>query len=144
MAGAGRIPQATRSRKRDEVQRLQLSPDEVLRGPDLPDGWDWCERTRAWWQTWRRSAQAQTWGETDWDFLADTAVLHNQLWSEGRADVLPELRLRVAKFGATPEDRLRLRLSVEPKGLPMAPAKPARAATARRSRLLKAVDATAG
>jgi hypothetical protein len=33
------------------------------------------------------------------------------LWS-GNGSVAAELRLRVAKFGATPEDRLRLRMQI--------------------------------
>ena len=32
------------------------------------------------------------------------------LWGNADISVLPELRLRVAKFGATPEDRARLRM----------------------------------
>lgn len=42
----------------------------------------------------------------------DTALLHAELWS-GNGAVASELRLRVAKFGATPEDRARLRMSIE-------------------------------
>jgi hypothetical protein len=49
--------------------------------------------------------------DTDWDFLLDTALLHARYW-EGDEKVAAELRLRVAKFGATPEDRARLRMSV--------------------------------
>ena len=88
-----------------------MSSDAVLRGPELPDG-AWHSRTVAWWQTWRESAQAQMFTATDWDFLLDTALLHSNLWS-GKASVAGELRLRAAKFGATPEDRLRLKLQVD-------------------------------
>ena len=42
----------------------------------------------------------------------DTALLHAELWA-GNAACASELRLRVAKFGATPEDRARLRMSIE-------------------------------
>jgi hypothetical protein len=38
-------------------------------------------------------------------------MLHQEFWS-GSLSVAGELRLRVAKFGATPEDRMRLRLQV--------------------------------
>lgn len=86
--------------------------DDQLRGPELPDGLAWHDRTRAWWDTWRRSPQAQTFTATDWDFLLDTAMLHSELWS-GNAAVAAELRLRAAKFGATPEDRLRLKLQID-------------------------------
>jgi hypothetical protein len=73
--------------------------------------------TLAWWETWRNSAQAKTFTQTDWDFLTDTALLHARFWA-GDAKVGAELRLRVAKFGATPEDRARLRMQI---GKPDAP-----------------------
>ncbi|HTI28265.1 MAG TPA: hypothetical protein VL652_45200, partial [Kutzneria sp.] len=68
----------------------------------------------AWWDTWRRSPQAQTFTETDWDFLLDTALMHHTMWLKGRWEFASELRLRAAKFGATPEDRARLRMQVTP------------------------------
>jgi hypothetical protein len=87
-------------------------PTDPLRGPDLPPPTsDWPDATRRWWWTWRRSAQAVTFTPTDWDFLLDTAVLHARFWN-GDEKVAAELRQRVAKFGATPEDRLRLRMQV--------------------------------
>ena len=58
---------------------------------------------------WARAAQAELFSCTDWDFLLDTALVHRAVWS-GDLDRMPELRLRVAKFGATPEDRARLRM----------------------------------
>jgi hypothetical protein len=58
---------------------------------------------------WKASPQAEHFSSTDWDFLLDTAILHARLWN-GEATAAPELRLRVAKFGATPEDRARLRM----------------------------------
>jgi hypothetical protein len=39
----------------------------------------------------------------------DTAIMHHKMWS-GDLTWAPEVRLRVAKFGATPEDRARLRI----------------------------------
>jgi hypothetical protein len=59
---------------------------------------------------WGRAAITETFTETDWNELLDTAVLHAAYWGEGDRKVAPELRLRVAKFGATPEDRARLRI----------------------------------
>ena len=53
---------------------------------------------------------------TDWDFLEDTALLHHGVWNGGRVSIaqqtnaLAEIRQRVAKFGATLEDRLKLRI----------------------------------
>ncbi|WP_331914071.1 hypothetical protein [Streptomyces sp.] len=80
-------------------------------GPDLPEGIEWPAPTVAWWETWRTSPQAASLTATDWDFLTDTALLHARFWA-GDAKVAAELRLRVAKFGATPEDRMRLRMQV--------------------------------
>lgn len=125
MAGRGFAPKETRSRARDtkardkELQRL--SDDGEVRGPDLPEGVlpddeDWHVRTRQWWETWRRSPQAQTFIETDWDFLLDTALLHHVMWTKGRWEFASEVRLRAAKYGATPEDRMRLKLKVDAPG----------------------------
>jgi hypothetical protein len=88
-----------------------LAAPRTLLGPDLPEGLDWHPQTLAWWATWRGSALTAMFGGTDWDFLTETALLHSSFW-KGNASVAGELRLRVAKFGATPEDRLKLRVSV--------------------------------
>ena len=114
MAGRGPAPKDPSQRRRRNATPAPsqtLAEDGEVRGPDLPDGFDWPDPTRAWWQTWRTSAVAQAMTSTDWDFLLDTALLHADLWS-GNGAVAAELRLRVAKFGATPEDRMRLRMQV--------------------------------
>ena len=85
---------------------------ELAEPPDLPPHpgeEEWPQRTRDWWEMWVASPQADTFSSTDWDFLLDTALLHARLW-RGEVTAAPELRLRVAKFGATPEDRARLRM----------------------------------
>jgi hypothetical protein len=114
MPGRGPVPQRERSRPNDTARRdaefVKVSDDGQLRGPGLPDG-VWHERTAQWWDTWRCSPLSQTFTATDWAFLLDTALLHNELWS-GNTGVAAELRLRVAKFGATPEDRLRLKVEI--------------------------------
>ena len=142
MAGRGPAPKPDEERRRRNavLGTVEVAADGVLRGPALPDTLDWPDVTREWWDTWRRSPQAQTFTATDWSFLLDTAVLHMEFW-DGDRSVAAELRLRAAKFGATPEDRARLRLSVTEE-----PAKPAAtsrrrapAARTRRERLLKAV-----
>jgi hypothetical protein len=77
--------------------------------PEFPGDGDWPARTIDWWEMWKASPQAEHFSSTDWDFLLDTAILHARLWN-GETTAAPELRLRVAKFGATPEDRARLRM----------------------------------
>lgn len=115
MAGRGPAPQAHHQRERDTSRRVapeyEVEEDGEVRGSDLPGGIDWPVVTLAWWETWRRSAQAQAFTKTDWDFLVDTALLHARFW-KGDEKVAGELRLRVAKFGATPEDRARLRMHI--------------------------------
>ena len=78
--------------------------------PELPEDVDWHPRTVAWWSMWARSPQADTFTESDWSFLLDTALMHHAMWSKGQWTLAAEVRLRVAKFGATPEDRARLRM----------------------------------
>ncbi|MDM3894761.1 hypothetical protein [Mycobacterium intracellulare] len=69
----------------------------------------WPAQTRAWWKMWAESKLAEKFTANDWSELLDTARLHAAFWS-GDLKVAPELRLRVAKFGATPEDRAKLRI----------------------------------
>lgn len=112
MAGVGPPPKPANRRAR---QNKDSKPSTVLRFvrgtvPDLPDDVDWHPRTRAWWQMWARSPQADSFVETDWSFLLDTALMHHAMWSKGQWTLAAEVRLRVAKFGATPEDRARLRM----------------------------------
>ncbi|CAM5724314.1 Terminase small subunit OS=Streptomyces microflavus OX=1919 GN=Smic_81370 PE=4 SV=1 [Streptomyces microflavus] len=78
--------------------------------------------TLAWWNEWRTSPQAQTFTGTDWSFLVDTALMHHSMWDKGQWTLAAEVRLRAAKFGATPEDRARLKLKVdEPTAAPQRP-----------------------
>lgn len=116
MAGFGPAPKDPRRRARSNSDPI---PTTVLRfepaeQPPLPHPPEWLgawpAQTRRWWEMWGDSPQAEHLTGTDWDFLMDTAVLHAQVWGEGKVTLLPELRLRVAKFGATMEDRARLRM----------------------------------
>jgi hypothetical protein len=102
-----------------------VAGDGEVHGPELPDGLDWPSPTVRWWETWRRSPQAAGMVDTDWDFLLDTALIHARFWS-GEMSAAAELRLRVAKFGATPEDRARLKMQVGEPDKPSAGSKPSR------------------
>lgn len=139
MAGRGRAPKDPDTlRRRNATEPLTVvEADGEPHGPALPDEtFDWPDATALWWETWRRSPQAKMFTDTDWSFLLDTAVLHAAFW-DGDRTVAAELRLRAAKFGATPEDRARLKLSVgEPKPAPAERRAPQKA---RRSRVLKVV-----
>lgn len=126
MAGRGPAPKPAdkRRRRNASVDATSLSSDGALRGSPLPrSGWvmrldgepmdlPWPEATKTWWLNWRRSPQAKAFTASDWDVLLETAVLHARFWS-GDHSVASELRLRVAKFGATVEDRARLKMEIE-------------------------------
>lgn len=135
MAGHGPAPKdpSRRRRRNGATEPLTtLTPDDELRGPELPAGvlgenkdgvpHEWHPMTLTWWDTWRRSPQAQTFTGTDWSFLVDTALMHHSMWDKGQWTLAAEVRLRAAKFGATPEDRARLKLKVdEPNSGPHTP-----------------------
>jgi hypothetical protein len=104
-----------RRNKHDSIT-LERRTDDVLIGPDLSWTIDWHPKTRAWWDAWRRSPQALMFEETDWEELESAALIHHHIWNNPKISVaqlsagLAELRQRVAKFGATYEDRLKLRM----------------------------------
>lgn len=110
MAGKGLPPRpAGRKVSKDPIPSLVL---EFRKGeaPQLPADVGWHPRTVEWWQMWQRAPQSEMFTESDWSFLLDTAYMHHQYWSKGAWTLAAELRLRVAKFGQTPEDRARLRM----------------------------------
>jgi hypothetical protein len=119
MAGRGPAPKTSRSRARDVDTRELVKTDGKLGGFDLPEdaldpGEDWHPMTVRWWEAWRASPQGvRMVTEVDWYFLLDTALMHHTMWAKGKWEFAAEVRLRAAKFGATPEDRLRLKLEVE-------------------------------
>lgn len=126
MAGRGPAPKdpSKRVRRNADPAASTILRFEEAEQPALPDftvqveldgalvsqEFQWPAITRDWWAMWRDSPQAEHFGSTDWAFLLDTAILHAAVWGKGDMKSLPELRLRVAKFGATPEDRARLRM----------------------------------
>lgn len=122
MAGRGPSPKPADRRARANKDDTPTTTIAHVRAeqPDLPDGVPWTERTRTWWAMWGDAPQAAGFIATDWDFLLDTALMHHALWAEGDLKMAAEIRLRVAKFGATPEDRSRLRMQFEPAGEPPA------------------------
>lgn len=117
MAGPGNtIPKPDSERRRRNAQ-----PDRTVLpaggfygpSPDLPPlagKRRWLKATRMWWEGWRHSPQAASFGATDWLFLLETAMLVDA-FHRGDASHAAEIRLRVGKLGATPEDRLRLRMT---------------------------------
>ena len=122
MAGRGPVPKPIEKRAGHSPNNsvpMRILPRLLADQPELPeflvesDGglvpFRWPDQTRDWWQMWRDSPLSVDFTSTDWSELLDSALLHARVWS-GELKWLPELRLRTAKFGATPEDRARLRI----------------------------------
>lgn len=119
MAGHGPAPTGDRSRARDNKAVTQLVATGEVRGPELPDpkvalpkGEKWHPQTLAFWDALRRSPLMANEDDVSWSVLLDTALMHHKMWQNGRWDFAAELRLRLAKYGATPEDKARLRVTI--------------------------------
>ena len=134
MAGAGPAPKRDAARRNKQPEFTKLVAGDAPMGWDLPDDVlpqivrdgvpqvdrkgkpireQWHPQTKRWWEHWRTSPQASRMlSQPDWDFLLDTALMHHIMWSKARWEFAAELRLRAAKFGATPEDRMRLRSEI--------------------------------
>lgn len=115
MAGRGPTPkpEERRARKNKSHVGLTVVESEPVPQPPLPEvmpnGEPWPGRTVEWWQMWGVDPLAAEFRPTDWSELMDCAVIHGLYWS-GEVKLAGELRLRTAKFGATAEDRARLRI----------------------------------
>lgn len=126
MAGRGPAPKdpSKRARSNKDVVPLRVVEVEPAHKPDLPefdvevkvDGeavmvpFSWPAATRDWWAMLEFHPLAGEFTEMDWSYLLDTARIHAAFWA-GSMSQAAELRLREAKYGFTPEDRARLRLS---------------------------------
>ncbi len=113
MAGQGRRAQGAGE------SRQTLRSDGKLGGyplPEgaLPDGELWHPVTQRWWENFRKSPQGTLMvTDVDWDFLLDTALIHHNMWKNGRWEFANEVRMRVAQFGATPAARRALKMEIE-------------------------------
>jgi hypothetical protein len=95
--------------------------DGTLIGPELPRNKAWSAQTREWWDMWRRHEIAPKLEPSDWMHLLDTALLHSAYWDGSlkpseMISSAAEIRRRVAAFGATLEDRLKLRIKFAESG----------------------------
>ncbi|MFF4245236.1 hypothetical protein ACFYY2_12265 [Streptomyces sp. NPDC001822] len=101
---------AQRRNKHEYAQTLSSSTTE---GRALPPGLGIkTAGARRFWRTWATSPQAGNWAETDWAELEITVKLTDAFYG-GDVKLAGEIRQRVAKWGATTEDRARLRMSLE-------------------------------
>lgn len=111
MPGPLRKPDDQRARRNKDIIPLRLIEVEPTPQPELPPDVDWHPQTVLWWHMWGQSAFAENFTDAEWSYLTDTALIHNEFWG-GDMKMAPELRLRAAKFGVTPEDRVRLRIQI--------------------------------
>lgn len=97
-------------RNKDHVQAtiIHRTPSPQ---PELPVGVEWHPQTILWWHMWGQTELSDDFTDAEWSYLTDTALIHNEFWG-GDFKLAAELRLRAAKFGVTPEDRHRLRITV--------------------------------
>lgn len=125
MAGRGPAPKdpSKRVRRNKDVVPLRIVQAVIASQPELPefnvqvtrdgDVWEesftWPVVTRDWWALLGNHPLAPEFTDLDWLYLLDTARLHAAFW-RGDTKTAAELRLREAKYGFTPEDRLRLRM----------------------------------
>ncbi|MCZ1015602.1 hypothetical protein [Streptomyces noursei] len=94
----------------EHAQKLTDSPRE---GRALPKALGITTAgAKRFWKTWASAPQTAAWGETDWAELEITTVLVDR-FHQGDTKLAGEIRLRVAKWGATTEDRARLRMSFD-------------------------------
>lgn len=110
MAGIGPEPKDPNARARgkrgDTIRSIEVEPSPQ---PPLPDDRNWPKRTQEFWRVWGESPLTAGFTAAEWDYMLDTAYIHARLW-QGDAKQAGELRLRLAKVGATAEDRARLRI----------------------------------
>lgn len=116
----GPAPQLQHQRERDTKRRqngaIALVADGELRGPEFP--YDVIPQphpaTVEWWETWRRSAQASIFQDTDWQTLKRAVRLQEDTMTAVRASAaaISELRLIEERLGATVVDRLRAKLTI--------------------------------
>lgn len=94
----------------------QKLPAETQPGRELPKGLGITTAgAKRFWRTWSTAPQTAVWTETDWAELELTTKLVDGLFL-GDLKLAGEIRQRVAKWGATVEDRARLRMTFENPG----------------------------
>lgn len=122
MAYRGRAPKPDDERVRRNApafQRIPVEWDGLVRGPGLPKNYSWCKATIQWWEEFRRSPQSMVCIDTDWQFLLDTALIHDRIWRDPNSlpaphltNLMSEFRRRMGAYGYTFDDRLKQRIDV--------------------------------
>lgn len=99
--------------------KIPVAFDGVVRLPDLPSHIEWCPSTLRWWNKWQHSPQSMIMIDSDHEAMFEAALLHNKIWKDPEnlaptymTNLMAELRRRVAAYGGTFEDRLKLRMDL--------------------------------
>jgi hypothetical protein len=101
------------AQRRNVHQHAQAVPATARPGRELPRGLGiTTPGAKRFWKTWSHAPQTAAWTETDWAELELTTKLVDGLFL-GDLKLAGEIRQRVAKWGATVEDRARLRMTLE-------------------------------
>ncbi|MGW3232461.1 phage terminase small subunit [Kitasatospora sp. NPDC001095] len=101
---------AVRRNKHPHAQELRAGAQP---GRELPRGLGIkTAGAKRFWRTWATSPQSVAWVETDWAELEITTRLVDALY-QGDLRHAGEIRQRTSKWGATTEDRARLRMKIE-------------------------------
>ncbi|WP_435270918.1 hypothetical protein [Streptomyces sp. 1222.5] len=101
------------AQRRNKHEHAQTLSGAATEGRALPPGLGIKSAgAKRFWKTWATSPQATQWAETDWAELEITTRLVDGFY-QGDMKLASEIRQRVAKWGATTEDRARLRMSIE-------------------------------
>lgn len=80
-------------------------PDAKVRKPSLPKGVDWSPETRKWYRAWSRSPATDAWDERQWQYMLDTALVHNMVYGYSDMTLIGELRTRLAFMGLSFDSR---------------------------------------
>lgn len=116
MPGMGPPPKESKRRTNADTYadiQAKLTEDDSVRGPELPGKDGYLPQTVEWYETWRRSPQASTFVNTDWQRLHFVAALVDRYWQNPHHLVMAEIRQSESLLGATYTDRLRARMKVE-------------------------------
>lgn len=95
---------------------IPLTRDGLVRGPsleELTERENWLPGTIKWYETWRRSAQAQVFEDTDWMRLGQLAPLVEANIKRPSAAAMSEIRMNEERLGATVVDRMRARMTID-------------------------------
>lgn len=107
MAGRGFAPKDAQG-----VKTITYNPSAQPPLPrTMPSGDLWPDESVALWEALAEYPLAADWTLVEWLYHLDTIVIHAEFWHTGKATFAAELRLRLAKIGATAEDRARLRIA---------------------------------